>query len=131
MTHQRGFTLLEVMAAIAILAIAMVILIESQTHSINNVMRIQNYERGVFITENQLHWTYLDLNEAETWEEYAELSGEDGDYLWEVSLTPLEMENEVDSRVVMLHVVATTRWPEGRGEASFSLETTYLWSDSQ
>jgi type II secretion system protein I len=134
MTHranQRGFTLLEVMAALAVLSIAMVTLIRSQTQSLNDVRRIQAYERGVFITENQLHWTFLDLNEAERWQDYAELSGVDGDYRWKVTIQPRDMEVQADIQVTMLEVVAETTWPEGRNGGYVRLETWYLWGREQ
>ncbi|CAM2067583.1 Prepilin-type N-terminal cleavage/methylation domain-containing protein [Sulfidibacter corallicola] len=124
-----GFTLLEAMAALAILSIGLVVLIRSQTESISSVHRIQRYERGVYITENNLHWTFLDLNEAESWEEYRDVSGEDGEYLWRVVIDPVDMDTEVDARVVMLRVVATTTWPEGQIDREYHLETWYLWSE--
>ena len=130
-TSKRGFTLIEVMATLAILSIALVVLIKSQTESLNNVMQVQSYERAVFITENQLHWTFLDLNEAETWEEYAELSGEDGDYHWQVRIQQVDQESADSANVVMLQMVATTTWQVGRHENSFQLETWYLWGEQQ
>lgn len=153
---QAGFTLLEVMAATAILSIALVVLVRSQTQSIRNVITIQNYERAVFITENQLHWTFLDLNEAEDWSEYSSLTGEDGDYIWNVEITEADSEQASNSsagrpaatggrpdtgvgnnasggfgQIVLLRVVATTIWPEGSTEKSFQLETYYLWGAEQ
>lgn len=147
-----GFTLLEVMAATAILSIALVVLVRSQTQSINNVVKVQNYERAVYITENQLHWTFLDLNEAEDWSEYASLTGEDGDYVWNVEIAEAASERASGDpgsasiqpggqiagggsgafgNIILLKVVATTVWPEGRVEKSFRLETYYLWGAEQ
>ncbi len=131
MRLNKAFTLIEVMAALAILSIALVVLIRSQTQSLSGVQRIQNYERAVFITENQLHWTHLDLNEAESWEDYADLTGEDGGYLWNVQIQPQEMERQTDTRVVMLKIIATTTWPEGRGTGEVRLESWYLWGQEQ
>ncbi|MCB1043082.1 MAG: prepilin-type N-terminal cleavage/methylation domain-containing protein [Acidobacteria bacterium] len=128
---KRGFTLLEVMAAVMILSIAMVVLIRAQTESLNAVLRVQNYERAVFITENQLHWTLLDLNEAEHWSEYAELSGDDGDYDWQVLIDEASMEMESDTHTVMLRIVAETSWPDGRGRSSYQLTTYYLWGEDE
>ena len=125
----KAFTLIEVMAAMAILSIAMLVLMNNQTGAMTQVLRVQNYERGVMITENQMHWTYLDLNEAQTWEDYADLSGEDGDYQWSVHIEPMEMETQVDARVVMLHIQATTTWPQGKGQNSYQLESLYLWGE--
>jgi type II secretion system protein I len=153
----QGFTLLEVMAATAILSIALVVLLSSQTQSIRNVITVQNYERAVYITENQLHWTFLDLNEAEDWAEYSSLTGEDGDFLWNVEITEAASERansagagggqvsvEPGSQIaggarggggfgdiVLLKVVATTAWPEGKTEKTFQLETYYLWGAQQ
>lgn len=129
--HSKAFTLLEVMAALAILSVAFVVLIRSHTQCLNNVIRVQHYERGVFITENQLHWTFLDLNEAEHWTEFTDLSGEDGDYKWRVTIEPADMGADADVELTMLHIVATTSWPEGRNETSFELETYYLWGKEE
>ena len=128
---RKGFTLVEVMAALMILAISLVVLIGSQTRSINSVLRIKHYERGVFITENQLQWTFIDLNEAEDWQEYSDLSGEDGDYLWTVQIDPAENDSDFDVDITLLRIVATTRWPEGYGESSYELVTYYLWGSEQ
>jgi general secretion pathway protein I len=125
----RGFTLLEVMAAFAILSIALLVLIENQSSAMGSVLRVGNYERGIMIAENQLHWTCLDLNEAEDWQEYGELAGEDGDYAWSVLVEPLEMETQADARVVMLKLHASVSWPQGRGRNAVDLETLYLWGE--
>ncbi len=130
-TNNRGFTLIEVMATVALLSISMVILIKSQTQSISNVLQVQYYERAVFITENQLHWTFLELNEAETWEDLADISGEDGDYLWRVIVEPADTESEFDAQATLLRVVAATTWPSGKRQRDFHLETYYLWGESR
>ncbi len=119
------------MAALAILSIAMVVLIRSQTESLNIVRNLDNYSRAVYITENQLHWTFIDLNEADSWEEYRQTQGEDGDYDWQVILEPVEMQAATDTRAVMLKVVATTSWQVGRHRDEFRLETWYLWGQEQ
>ena len=127
----KGFTLLEALASVAILAIAMLVLMQSQTSALGQVLRVQDYERGVMITENQLHWTFLDLNEADEWEEYASAEGEDGDYLWQVEITPFDLEQKLENEVVMLRIVATTTWPHGPGFSSYQLETLYLWGEQK
>jgi len=127
----RGFTMLEVLAALAILAIALVVLIKSQTQSIANVSIVSNYERAVFNTENQLHWTYIDLNEAEDWQSYADLSGDDNDFKWNVHITPVEMENKSQVEATILKILASTTWHEGAKEFSFTLETWYLWGEDK
>lgn len=155
--QRAGFTLLEVMAATAILSISLVVLVRSQTQSINNVIKVQNYERAVYITENQLHWTFLDLNEAEDWSEYSSLTGEDGDFLWNVEITEAQSERASNAsagrgapnggratpggrvasgsggfgNIVLLKIEATTIWPEGSTEKSFRLETYYLWGTQE
>ena len=128
---RSGFTLLEAMVAVAILSIALVVLIKSQTQSMSNVLRVQNYERGVYITENQLHWTFLDLGEAEDWSEYSSLSGEDGDYRWSVTIDQVETESIGVGEASLLRIVAVTEGPEGGEWASFQLETFYTWGRSQ
>lgn len=124
-----AFTLIEVLAALAILSIAFLVLMQSQTMSLGQVLRIQGYERGLLIAENQLHWTLLDLNDVESWEEMVSLSGEDGDYLWDVQISPVQIEQNLEVDVTMLRIVATTRWPEGRGMSEVQVETHYLWGE--
>ena len=127
--QNRGFTLLECLCAIAILSIVMVGLIRAQSRSLNNVRMVANYEGAVFLTENMLHWTFLDLNESESWEDYAMLEDQEGPYSWQVTIDPLEMERESEITMVMLKVVATTTWQEGRSQQEFQLETAYFWGE--
>jgi len=125
--RRAGFTLIEALAAVAILSVALVVLIQSQTQSIGNVLRVKHYERAVYITENQLHWTFLDLNEAEDWREYSDLSGEDGDYNWNVRISLWESDSQGGTDVELLRIISTTTWVEAGYERDFQLETFYLW----
>ena len=128
---KHGFTLVEVMAALMVLSISLVVLIGSQARSINSVQRIKHYERCIFITENQLQWTFIDLNEAEDWKEYADLNGEDGDFTWNVRIEPADTETDSDVDIMLLKIVASTSWPEGHGISSYDLTTYYLWGSGQ
>ncbi|MDJ0836279.1 MAG: prepilin-type N-terminal cleavage/methylation domain-containing protein [Acidobacteriota bacterium] len=124
-----GFTIIEVLAALAILSIALVLLIRGQTQSLNNVRKVANYERAVFITENNLHWTFLDLNEVDDWREYASQTVEDGPYRCRVTVDSTEMERSSEVEMVMLKIIAETTWQEGNREQSFRLETWYFWGE--
>lgn len=129
-SHNRpAFTMIEVLAALAILSIALVVLIKSQTQSISNVRRVSTYERAVFNTENQLHWTFLELGQIEDWEELHELSGEESEFRWQVLINEVEHEDSVENKAILLQIVATTTWREGRGQSSFRLESRYLWGE--
>jgi len=126
----RGFTLLEVLASLAIFAIAVVVLIESQTRSMSNVQNVRAYEKAVFIAENQLHWTMIDLSEAESWEEYGQVSGEDLGCDWRVTITPVDSQAEVETSATLLKVIAEVSWPmSNRHQGYYSVETWYLWSE--
>lgn len=128
--RQRAFTLIEVMAAMAILAIALVVLIKSQTQSITNVHLVDTYERAIFITENQLHWTLLELNQAESWDDLRELEGDDLGYHWKVTVDAVKNENVGNNTTAaLLNIVATTSWGEGPRARSVELETMYLWGE--
>ncbi len=128
--HARAFTMIEVMAAMAILAISLVVLIKSQTQSISNVNLVDTYERAVFITENQLHWTLLELNQAESWDSLRQLEGDDLGYHWRVTVESVKNDSAGNNaNANLLRVVATTSWGEGQRERSIELETMYLWGD--
>jgi len=131
---RRGFTMIEVLAALAILAIGMTVLIRSQTQSLNNVRKVRNYERAVYNTENQLHWTIIDLNQAEAWEDVAAIGPteeDEGGYVTEVKIEPQEMDRQGENEMVMLRIKATTDWQEGSRRQAFSLETWYFWGDAR
>lgn len=129
--NARAFTLVEVLAALAILSISLVVLIKSQTQSINNVRRIADYERAVFVTENNLHWTFIDLGMVDDWEEYADQTVEDGPFLCRITIREADHERAGDLEASMLQIQAVTTWQEGRRESSFALETWYLWGAEQ
>ncbi len=128
---QRGFTMLEVLVTLAIFSISLIVLIQAQTRSMSNVQNVRDYEKAVFIAENQLHWTMLDLNEAEEWQQYAEASGEDMGCNWSVVITPVDSESDTQGNATLLKIVATVEWPQGRNNGLFELETWYLWGESQ
>lgn len=127
----RAFTLIEVMAALAILSISLVVLIKSQTQSISNVQLISTYERAQFITENQLHWTLLELNQAESWESLRELQVEEGEFTSRITIEATKNETVGNVKASLLHIVAVTSWGEGRRARSLELETQYLWGDGE
>jgi len=131
--EHRAFTLIEVLAALAILGIGMTILIRSQTQSLDNVRKVSNFERAVFTTENQLHWTFLDLNQADSWEEFQKVSVEDnkGMYRIEITLEPVEMERQGQVDMTILKITAVTTWREGNREQFFRLESNYFWGEEQ
>ncbi len=128
----RGFTMLEVLAALAILGIGLTVLIRSQSQSLNNVRKVANYERAVFVTENQLHWTFIELGEVDDWREVAGIGTlEDGPYRIDVSIEPTDMERQGQVEMEMLEIVATTTWQEGTREQVYTLETWFFWGESR
>ena len=128
---KKAFTLIEVMAALAIISVSLIVLIRGQTQSLNNVQRVQGYEKALFVTENNLHWTFLDLNEAANWEDLRDLTVEDGAYRCRITIEPVEMENDLGVSLVMLRIRAVTYWYEGERESQMALETMYLWGQQQ
>lgn len=126
---RRAFTMLEVIAAMAILSVGLMVLFRGQTQSMENVRMIARYERAVFITENQLHWTFLDLNESEDWSGLSDLKGEDGEYNWSVQIEPADTEKQGNIDMTLLKIIATTTWEDGNRERSYYLETWYFWGE--
>jgi len=127
----RAFTLIEVLAALAILAISLVVLVKSQAQSIGNVRRVSIYEKAVIVTENQLYWTYIDLAQAENWEEYRTDTFEDKGFKFTITLDQADTDKSADFDATLLKVKVVTTWKEGRGEGFFELETWYLWGKTQ
>ena len=72
MKHQPGFTLLEVLVALAVLAIAMGAIIHAATQSINTVATLRDQTFASWVTLNQVNALLL---EAKPWPEEGSRTG--------------------------------------------------------
>lgn len=99
--HEKGFTLLEVMIAMAILAITLVVVFQSQSQSISMTGRARFETTAAFLAQSKMAEI-----EAANPEEIGSDSGDFGDdfpdYSWRVDVTETEIEllKKIEVKVV-------------------------------
>lgn len=121
----RGYTLIEVLVAFMIMAMALTVLFRIFSGGVRNVAVSADYARAVLIAESQLAAAGIDesLYAGDT-------SGVEGDtFTWTRSVTPYLPSPGYSSPVQGLrawHVTVTVEWPHGDGRRSFDLSTVRL-----
>ena len=99
--HEKGFTLLEVMIAMAILAITLVVVFQSQSQSISMTGRARFETTAAFLAQTKM----VEV-EATNPENVVSDSGDFGDdfpdYSWQVDVTETEIEllKKIEVKVV-------------------------------
>lgn len=111
---QRGFSLLEVMVAFAIMALALVILYRTSGGSVSAVVDAERYDRAVSLARSIL--ATQDAVPAEGLSQ----EGEDAGLAWRLRSEPYP----ADGGGVQLHLVeVSVVFPGGGGLRSFVLKT--------
>lgn len=111
--RSEGFTLLEVVVALAIMAIALGVLYRAVGGSARTVGDLSAYSRAVAIGESVLQMR--DAVPAEGWNE----SGQWEAYRWSVATSPYEA--GTGSGVSLHRVQVDVAWSDGLRDRSFSL----------
>jgi len=118
--RNRGFTLLEVLLAFLIFALAFATVMEIQSGSIRNTVRAREYSEIALIAQSVMDDVGLEI----PLEVGTSVVGESGDYTWEVTIDTFEdSTGEVDSvqlaeltGIELLRVDLVISWGEGSRE---------------
>lgn len=117
-----GFTLLEVVVALAIVALLLVPLMRLHLLSLDATIRAQDLTTAVLLAQGQL--TSLGVfpepgEDSGTFEE-SELAK----YRWQTVVTEQTFDTgEGDSSVEVRHIEVTVRWADGQSERHYTLES--------
>jgi general secretion pathway protein I len=121
----RGYTLIEVLVAFVILAMALTVLLRIFSGGVRNVAVSSDYAKAVLIAESRLATAGIDDTLAP-----GETDGvESGRFRWTRVVTDYEPANDYGSTVKGLrayHVTVTVSWPNGDKERRVELNTVRL-----
>ncbi|MDP2920986.1 MAG: type II secretion system protein [Candidatus Omnitrophota bacterium] len=112
MNNKKGFSLLELVIAIAVLAIGLVGVLQIFPIGLRASQRAGMMTKAAFLAQNKIEDVKLAGFEAITeLPPKIPLSGRDGDLEWAVKIEDLSLEG-VDSGSDMRKVTVTVTWPE-------------------
>lgn len=129
-TRQGGFTLIEVLVAFVILAMALPVLLRIFSGGVRNVAASSDYAKAVLIAESRLATAGIDDTLAP-----GETDGvENGRFRWTRVVTSYEPAFDFRSAVRGLrayHVTVSVSWPNGDKERRVELNTVRLVHEGQ
>jgi general secretion pathway protein I len=126
--RQRGFSLLEVVVAFAILALSLGVLIQVFSRALNTTALSGTYSRAATLAEARLNSVGIEIPL-----EPGSYSGEpESGFSWRVFIEPYEIEDSAwESVVESFRVTSVASWGEGSEEGrQVSLSTMRLASPS-
>jgi general secretion pathway protein I len=125
MNGRRGFTLLEVLVATTIMAIAVVGLLSALSASMRNAARLTDYDRAALVARRKMDQLLLDQSLARfavvegAWDRAA--AGVEGG--WRARVTPFETPPRAGAGSLVLdRIELEVWWMSGERRRSFTLE---------
>jgi len=118
----NGFTLMEVMVAMAILGIAVTVIIELFSGGLRLARKSEDYSRAVFYGRQLLEELCL-KKEFSTLEEEGKF---EGDYTWRYEIKPellVEEDREDTFPVELYNIKVLVFWPSGDKQKTLNFET--------
>ena len=117
-----GFTLLEVLVALAILSIALSLIIQLYSANLQSVSTSGNMSSAVVWSDAKIREILADPSLTEkAWREIT-----DDGYRIEVSIVEVLKERTDNLPVKMMEVTLVVRWNEGRKERNIQLKTVKM-----
>ncbi len=118
-SYTEGFTLLEVLVALALLSIALVVILQVFSANINGITLSDKYVKAVMKAESRMREVLDDEDIAEN--SSSEMT-EDG-YRIDTAIKSAEDKRTENLPVRLLDITLTVRWTEGTKERALTLKT--------
>ena len=116
----RGFTLVETLAAMMLLAICLVVILQLFSGGLKSGKISEDYTRAVIFAREKMEEYLL----PENFHEGIFEGTIDNNYRWKVDIAIVEPENEKEiSQVDLLQVDVFVFWGTGEGEKQFQIST--------
>lgn len=121
-SSQAGFTLLEVLAAIAVFGIALVVILQLLSANLKGIGASEDYAYAVLMAESKMREILTDEElSTGSWEE----STEDG-YTVITDISTAEDERTENLPVELLEITLRVSWTDGIKDRTFSLKTVKM-----
>ena len=115
--RQRGFSLLELLVAFSIMAMALGMLYRAAGGGMHSVGEVDRYQRAALLAQS-----ILDQRDSVTQEGWSD-SGESSGYTWNVRSTPYPSTVSNPQAIVLHDVAITISWGEGQQARQLALST--------
>ncbi len=116
---EKGFTLLEIIAAITVLAVGVLTLVQMFSGSINQASQAERYLNGVYLAQQKFSELEIDNFKSDATEgEFENLEG----YRWQLEILPYESPlNDEEARIKIQEVSLRVYWKDGIQEKEVQL----------
>lgn len=129
--ENKGFSLLEVMVALAILGMALVAIFGLFSGGLQAARLVKDYDQALLYAQQKLE----ELNHSPTLRPKVERGEFEGShYRWDTEVSPYsgkDWEDKGDSSVKLLHIQVKVSWPSRRGERTLELNTLRMIVDQE
>jgi len=121
--RQRGYSLIEVLVAFAILAMALTVLLRIFSSGLRNVDAAGEYAQAVLLAEAAMAVPGI----LEPLQPGVTEGSVDGDYKWQREVKRYDLNGEAaDGALAPYHITVDVSWPSRRNSRSVHLETIRL-----
>ena len=126
--NEKGFTLLEVIASLTILAVGILTLVQMFSGSMNQATQAERYLNGVYLAQQK--FSQLEMENFETETNEGAFEGQEG-YHWQLEVLPYESAlNNEEARITIQKVLLRVYWEDRDLEKEVKLETLKIMGET-
>ncbi|MEO5361299.1 MAG: prepilin-type N-terminal cleavage/methylation domain-containing protein [Nitrospirota bacterium] len=116
---EKGFTLIEVMAAIAILAIGITALIELFSGSLRSIGYAENYTKAAIAADAEMRNTLS----AQRLKEDSYTKRSQNGYTYDIQISQIDKDKTDKLQYDLFSITLTVNWKAGRKSKTYTLKT--------